>query len=486
MKNSETLKSNPLFESFYHQIQVSDFENEIYSALEQEKAFLAVSFSIAKVDVLAAIEQSSDFHDFQYYWEKPVDDFAIAAGGELQRIQHSGEMRYRLSSSNGKKLLQKVHHIKAINHPNAVVYLLGGFSFFEENTSETWQQFGSASFTLPEWMIISEGKRCIITLCMALNTDLSCQEIITDFEALLHKINPICDVEEYRVRLAPADLSDNTQIQHHELDHLHWVEVVNRAKDEIDAGRLEKVVIARELVIKPNRPVRDTHILHSLRRQYHDCYSFLIRQNSTVSFIGSTPERLASFNSNFVLTEGLAGSTSRGKTASEDARLEFDLLHSTKDLHEHEIVLDAIEDHLNYFSDNVVHPDKPGIKKLTNVQHLYTPITAIINKGVSRTEVLKSLHPTPAVGGYPRDTAVKFIQKHENFDRGWYAAPIGWINANGNGEFAVAIRSGLIKNDEVRFFAGCGIVQDSDPEKEWEETNMKFIPMLSALSHAGK
>ena len=211
----------------------------------------------------------------------------------------------------------------------------------------------------------------------------------------------------------------------------------------------------------------------------------MIRHNDTASFIGCTPERLASFQSNFILTEGLAGSISRGDTASEDVMLENDLLRSSKDLHEHKIVLSAIEQQLAPFSSNITHPTKPSVKKLSNVQHLYTPITASILEGVSKTELLKKLHPTPAVGGFPRAEAVKFIQQHEDFDRGWYAAPIGWINTSGNGEFAVAIRSGLIMKNQVRFFAGCGIVQDSDPQKEWEETNMKFIPMLTALKYAG-
>ena len=186
-----------------------------------------------------------------------------------------------------------------------------------------------------------------------------------------------------------------------------------------------------------------------------------------------------------MLTEGLAGSTPRGKTATEDAVLEHELLNNQKELKEHNIVRDVIEENLNEYSLEVIHPTHPSVKKLSNVQHLYTPITARIRDGVSRTEVLKTLHPTPAVGGYPRDKAVAFIKETEDFDRGWYASPVGWINAHGNGEFVVAIRCGLIRKDEVRFFAGCGIVEDSDPEREWEETNLKFIPMLSALEYAG-
>ena len=333
-------------------------------------------------------------------------------------------------------------------------------------------------------MIIKEGKCTILTLCIDI-TNIDQHSIVKD--RLLKRVNelePICNSDRYKVTY--NHYSSNIEIKEHsEFHHIHWMETVNRAKQRIQNGHFEKVVLARELSIDLPHPVKDTHILNILRRQYPECYCFLIRHDNTSSFIGCTPERLASFNSNFILTEGLAGSTCRGKTASEDIKLEHSLLDSSKDLHEHKIVLSAIEEQLKPYSLSLNHPVRPSVKKLSNVQHLYTPITATIGDDVSKTQVLKDLHPTPAVGGHPRMEAVDFIRKHEDFDRGWYAAPIGWINSNGDGEFAVAIRSGLIMENQVRFFAGCGIVQDSDPQKEWEETNMKFIPMLSALEYAG-
>ncbi|MDZ7756070.1 isochorismate synthase [Rhodohalobacter sp.] len=228
--------------------------------------------------------------------------------------------------------------------------------------------------------------------------------------------------------------------------------------------------------------------MNHLRNQYPDCYSFLdsVRMEKPVL--------------SEVLPSGLPHSTSErstyrrtgrkhfraGKQPQKMPSLEHELLHSQKDLSEHAFVLDAIEENLQRYSDILNIPISPGIKKLSNVQHLYTPVHAKIKEGVSRTEVLSKLHPTPAVGGYPREAAMPYINKLEHFDRGWYAAPLGWINAHGEGEFVVAIRSGLIKTNEVRFFAGCGIVEDSNPQKEWDETNLKFIPMLTALEHARK
>ena len=477
-----------LFTSFQQQIGVEELEgflSGIEIKDEHKPNYLALSISIPSVDPLAVIEQDHLKDSFQYYWEKPVDDFAVAASGELERITSRGENRFRDSSTKGKEVLSRVHHLSGINHQNAVVHLFGGFSFFDENNSNSWSSFDSSSFTLPEWMIIREGKCCILTFLIEYKAEASIQEIEFLIAEKLSDLEHITKADEYS--LSPeVDKSLSVKVPGTDSkEYLQWIKNIGKAKDEIHNGRFKKVVFARQLILPLNQKIKDTHILNRLRFQYPDCYSFLIRQDGESSFIGCTPERLASFNSKFVLTEGLAGSTSRGKTASEDAVLEYNLLHSTKDLHEHEIVLDAIEENLGYYSDDVQHPEAPQIKKLSNVQHLFTPITAKIKKGVSRTEVLKTLHPTPAVGGFPKEKAVQYIKEHEDFNRGWYAAPIGWINAHGNGEFIVAIRSGLIKNDEVRFFAGCGIVEDSDPEKEWEETNLKFIPMLSALEYAG-
>ncbi|MDZ7682556.1 MAG: chorismate-binding protein [Fodinibius sp.] len=127
--------------------------------------------------------------------------------------------------------------------------------------------------------------------------------------------------------------------------------------------------------------------------------------------------------------------------------------------------------------------NRPEVKKLSNVQHLYTPIRVQLKEQVTMLDVIEQLHPTPAVGGYPWGDAAHHIDELEQFDRGWYAGPVGWFNVNGDGEFAVGIRSGLFTKNKAHFFAGCGIVADSDPQSEWEETNLKLKPMLSALQY---
>ncbi|MTI88696.1 MAG: isochorismate synthase [Balneolaceae bacterium] len=479
---------NQLADCFEQQITPAELSQAItafrISPKEQQDRYLSCSISITEVDPLAVLEQHGQTHAFQYYWEKPSDKFAIAAAGTLERIQSTGSGRFKESSSKGKELLSRVQHVSSLQHHLATVHLLGGFSFFDHNIGDAWREFGAGSFTLPEWTIVREGRFTVLTITKGITPSGSIQEIYNRFLTTLNELEEVCKAGSYSIPAKKSWKTDVNVPDAYSLENKQWTDAIENATDLIKSGEFKKVVLARQLKVKLNQPVSDTHILNNLRHQYPDCFSFLIRQNAESSFIGCTPERLASFKKRLVFTEGLAGSISRGKTASEDAVLEHELLHSKKDLSEHSFVLDAIEENLNRFSEVLEHPEKPKIKKLSNVQHLYTPVRAKIRDDVSRTEVLAKLHPTPAVGGYPREQAVPFIHKLEHFDRGWYAAPIGWINAHGEGEFAVAIRSGLIKKEEVCFFAGCGIVRDSDPQKEWEETNLKFIPMLTALEYA--
>lgn len=448
--------------------------------------YFSFSFPIQKIDTLAVIEQHPHKDTFEFYWEKPDEEFSICAAGELARVQATGSNRFKEASDAGKKIIKKIFHFSSLDHSKSTPHLFGGFSFFDHNVGKTWSDYGAASFTLPQWSVIKNGALTLLTISVKLYSEINANQLHNQISGIFSELDILFSAEDYRPE---SEFKNNHSIPVPDKDsaeYFKWQHAIQKANQQIAVNDFDKIVLARKLEIETKNPVSNTYILNRLRHQYPECYSFLIRQNERSSFIGSTPERLAAFNNQFILTEGLAGSTPRGKTASEDAKLEHELLHSSKNRNEHEFVTNAIIDSLNEYSDKVEVAKIPTVKKLTNVQHLFTPIRAKIKDGVSKTELMKKLHPTPAVGGFPRDKAVPSIQNFEDFERGWYAAPIGWINANGDGEFAVAIRSGLIENDKVSFFAGCGIVDGSDPEKEWEETNLKFIPMLSALEYARK
>jgi isochorismate synthase len=197
-------------------------------------------------------------------------------------------------------------------------------------------------------------------------------------------------------------------------------------------------------------------------------------------FAGASPERLVRIDGREVRASGLAGSAPRGKTADEDAAIAAALLANAKEREEHAMVRRALLADLAELCDDVVAPAEPSLFTLPHVHHLHTALSARLRAGHSLLDLVARLHPTPAVGGAPRDAALQFIREHEGLDRGWYAAPIGWIGRD-HGELAVALRSALVRGREAWLFAGSGVVADSDPAREYAETMLKLRPMELAL-----
>lgn len=256
---------------------------------------------------------------------------------------------------------------------------------------------------------------------------------------------------------------------------------VARALERIEAGELKKIVLARALEVVAPRPFHPLEMLNGLRQRFPDCYAFSFTRGKGPSFIGATPERLVRVSRGVLETEALAGSIRRGHSASEDAALSSALLRSEKDVREQRAVLDDIVTRLSPLGVKPEYPDQPRIKRLANVQHLQTPIRATLPEGVQALDVVAAMHPTPAVGGSPREAAVARIPGLERFPRGLYAGALGWLNSRGGAEFFVGIRSALVDGANARVFAGAGIVAGSSPEKEFAETELKARAMLDAF-----
>ncbi len=259
-----------------------------------------------------------------------------------------------------------------------------------------------------------------------------------------------------------------------------WRAQVAAALERVADGSLEKVVLAQSLTVELGGDLSVPDVLARVGETYPDCYRFALQPPGGGTFLGATPERLVSVRGRTVRTEALAGSTGRGDTPAEDEWLADELLDSEKDRHEQRLVADAIRDQLAPFAD-AVEAGETSVRRLDSVQHLHTPITATLSADEHVLSLAEALHPTPAVGGLPPDRALSTIRDSEAFDRGWYAAPVGWIDAAGDGTFAVAIRSALTRRRSASLFAGAGIVADSDPHREWDEVQLKYRPMLDAL-----
>jgi isochorismate synthase len=203
-------------------------------------------------------------------------------------------------------------------------------------------------------------------------------------------------------------------------------------------------------------------------------------------FLGATPERLVRVRHGEVSAMALAGSAPRGQSPEDDRRFGEALLASAKDRVEHAIVVEMVRHSLSGACDAVSVAEAPALLKVSNVQHLHTPIAARLRGGSTIFDLIERLHPTPAVGGVPRAAALDWLRRREGLDRGWYAGPIGWIDGRHEGEFAVAIRSALLSRDEALLYAGCGIVAGSDPDAEYGESQLKLRAVLAALGANGQ
>ena len=446
-------------------------------------SYLACTFPIEEVDPLACLEKAWNNQRFHYYWEKPSENFAITAGDSLIELSASGNNRFQEIDDQRKAVIDATATFSVTPHSYAGLMFLGGFSFFSEIENSMWDSFEAASLTVPEWLIFKDDKYAFATVFLDTNCfedDHALYNALADRLVYLNKITSKARAESLS---APASKKTNVPSLTLGNHYQRWATSIENAKKAIKQGSFEKIVLARKYSTARNTAYPPTSMLAKLRHQYPNCSCFLMHPADGNSFLGATPEQLASFQQQLLMTEALAGSIERGHTAEEDSILENNLSLSSKNRQEHQFVVRDIEERLQAFTTDLRRPHRPEIKKLSNVQHLYTPIRAELKPEANILSIVEQLHPTPAVGGFPREQATSQIREMEDFERGWFAGPIGWLNAKGSGEFAVAIRSGLLTETEAHFFAGCGIVEDSEARTEWKETNLKLKPMLSSLNY---
>ena len=349
----------------------------------------------------------------------------------------------------------------------------GGFAFHEgtgKQPDSPWDGFPGAAFFLPSVQVTkTEDGTWVTTTATGPDAATTADRLLEEWVAKLET-------------LADGAIEDPPGIEStvREPSREHWRDQVGAALESVARGELQKVVLAQSLQATLSADLSVPDALARLAETYPDCYRFMLSLADGGTFFGATPERLVSLRGRTVRTEALAGSTGRGDTPAEDDWLAAELLESEKDRHEHRLVADAIRDQLEPVASSVRTGERT-VRRLATVQHLRTSITAELDRDRHVLELVEALHPTPAVGGLPPDAALRTIRETEAFDRGWYAAPIGWVDGAGNGTFAVGIRSAVARAQRATLFAGAGIVADSDPDREWDEVQLKYRPILDEL-----
>ena len=450
---------------------------------EQPTQFISLSFEIAPVDPLLVFHQLAQPHQLNCYFEKqepsqhytqPPQRTAIAAIGSVREYAAHSAQRFteikKFIQTTSKSIVQA-----GVGSPAIAPTFFCGFTFQPNSVIPLEGGFPSGFAFLPQWQISQMAEQTIALHHCQLQHD---QSLDQQVDAIWKTLTQIQAINPRNTELLTGAALEITQSFTEESGTFQAG--VQAALTAIAAQKLRKIVLAHILDITASQPFQPAHSLRKLRRLYPDCFLFSVGNRAGQSFLGASPERLVCVRDRQLITDALAGSAPRGATPKQDAQLAHALLNSDKDNREHQMVVEFITQQLTALG---LSPQRSPLRlrQLSNIQHLHTPIQATIPPTTHILDVVAALHPTPAVAGLPRDRACAEIARLETFARSLYAAPIGWVNHQGEGEFVVGIRSALVQGCQARLFAGAGIVAGSDPDREWAEVQLKLQTILANL-----
>ncbi len=430
----------------------------------------------AALDPSAAVLGARRPDDLYFCFEQPGrGDSALVGLGAVAAVEASGPDRFAAAVADTRSLGRLVVAGDPGEDPSAPAgsgpVLVGGFAFAPEGgATPEWSSFPPARLVLPEVSIARHGAEARLTVSVAVWPDDRPQEVIQRAEERLEEMRPsgmpLLDPDPVARPLVSGAAPP-----------AHFEGAVARAVERIRAGRLEKVVLAREVRVHTRSAIDPGPIVDALRTGFPECYCFCVG-TPEAAFVGASPELLVRREGSRVGTMALAGTTRRSADPAVDDHLGEQLRASPKNAQEHRIVADRIRRRLEPVSLWVTAADEPVLVKVQNVQHLATPIRAQLARPRSVVELAGLLHPTPAVGGEPREAAEPLIPELEGLDRGWYAGPVGWTDLAEDGEFCVGLRCALLEGRVAHLYAGNGIVADSDPTEELAETEAKLGALL--------
>jgi len=396
------------------------------------------------------------------YWANRNQEFKMAGLGVAHEI--SGQETPDLSD-----LFTELRVLLDPKYPDMRYY--GGFQFNRDSKpSQEWKSFGAYRFVIPQFEL-HRSEAGTFLVCNFLQNAENCNPP----ESILQQL------DEIQFELTLSDWEERTALHRRDIpDRAEWQTSLDTALEEMSEGKYEKVVLARKATLTFNDPVDPVAYLLRLRRMTEETFNFYFQADEGHAFLGATPERLFKRQGLTLHTEAIAGTRPRGLTTRDDERYARALLSSEKELREHSIVVDMIRNVLDKYCHDLEVDEEVQITRLSHVQHLCKHFKGELDPETTDADLIEMLHPTPAMGGYPTERALEAIDDLEPFNRGWYAAPIGFVGHD-HTEFVVGIRSALIERERVSLYSGAGIVLGSNPAEEWQEIEDKISKFLKAL-----
>jgi menaquinone-specific isochorismate synthase len=446
----------------------------VRAAARGRRTLVSVTAQVENVDPCAAVFASRLASDRWFCWEQPDREFALAALGVAHEATSRGPRRFddvARECLSGEALADEPAGLPA----GAGAVWVGGFAFDPEGGGTSpWSSLAPASMVLPELSICRSGGGTFLTVNAVVRP----------------RDDPAAKAEALGARLAGLRDESLPLLDPHPTSRVEISSVrppgefertIAAATERIGRGEMSKLVLAREVLVNAASAHDPGALFGALREQFPSCFCFCCGTREA-AFIGASPELLVRRSGASVSTVALAGSIRRSSDPAVDDHLGEQLLRSDKDRREQAIVAERIARSLRPHAVWVEAAPEPEIVKVANIQHLATPLLAQLAEPRSAVELAGLLHPTPAVGGEPWPGSASAIPELEQMDRGWYAGPVGWMDATEDGEFCVALRSALLRDREARLYAGVGVVAGSDPAAELAETEIKLEALLPLLA----
>ena len=401
--------------------------------------------------------------------------WALATLGAVKALESAGPGRFTKTASSWRALVDGALADPIDGPPGSGLVAAGGFAFAPEGgDSPPWRGFAASSLLLPELSLARMAGDSWLTV----NVEVAGDDTVEGLEGRVQqRLDELDDRELPLLDPAPAGSYDVIS----SMPPAHYEDAVARAVERIRAGELEKVVLARGVEVHAPIDHDPGAVIGVLRDAFPSCYVFAVGRGDA-TFMAASPELLVRREGQRASTVALAGSTRRSADPAVDDHLAEQLLQSDKDREENLIVARRIARALKPHAVWVTVAPELTVVRVANIQHLASPIRAQLASPIDAIELAGLLHPTPAVGGEPTESAVAMIPALEGLDRGWYAGPVGWTDATGDGEFCVALRCALLRGRLAYCYAGGGIVRDSDPAAELAETEIKLGAMLPVLA----
>lgn len=434
--------------------------------------YASISLRVPHIDPLAVLEAIEEPDEAHLYLERPQDELALAGAEAVTACEASGPSRFAQLKAFAAGVLARTVAVGDLDASLAGPTFLLAATFAEES-AQAGDRFAPASLFLPRWQVAAHPDG----YCAVANARIDAD---SDLEAIAQRILAAHQRFGSFQYTGSRELPTARIVQSKEGGH-DYRQAVGEALRRIAEGRYEKIVLGRAVDLTLAEPVATLPWLTRLRERFPSCWSLSYKSNEDRRFVAATPERLVSVRQGQAEVDAIAGSTARGANAQEDARLAAELIASEKNRREHQAVVASIESRLANLGLAVSGPPEPRLLRLSNVQHLRTPLQCTLGESDHLLDLAAALHPTPAVGGRPRKAAVSEIFELEGFPRGLFGGTIGWFNYRGDGDLLVGIRCADSVGASTRLYAGAGIVAGSDPNREYAETEMKLNALGATL-----